>query len=274
MEKYCFINGKIIPTSNALLEVCDIGLLRSYGIFEVLRTYSLKPFLLEKHLDRLESSARFLGLNIPLNREEISETMDKLIDRFQGKEISLRIVLTGGRTNDGMDFNPESPTFIIIAEEFKSPEKLVYEKGVALFPVEHQRIFPGIKTLNYLFPIKIKKEADGKGFFDLLYLSKGKVLESSTSNFFIIKNDTLVTPAKDVLMGITRGFVIDIAKKEFKIEERDIAVEEINTADEAFITATNKEIIPVTRIGDTAIGSGLIGKKTKELIKLFKNNVN
>ena len=96
------------------------------------------------------------------------------------------------------------------------------------------------------------------------------VLESSTSNFFIVKGGDLITSADGVLMGITRGFVIDIAKDSFGVEERPIKFDELAMTDEAFITATNKEILSVTRIGDLTIGSGSVGAATKELMSLFK----
>ena len=271
MKKYSFFNGKIEPLLK--VSVDDIGFLRGYGVFEVLRTYSLKPFLLERHLNRFESSARFLGLEVIPSRKEILDAIRELILMFSGKEVSLRIILTGGRTPDSLSFNPASPTFLIIAEDFVGPDDDLYEKGVHLFPVEHQRIFPEVKTLNYIFPIKTKMDLEGMGFFDLLYTSNEMVLESSTSNFFIVKRGNLITSSDGILMGITRGFVIDIAKDSFGIEERPIKFDELTEADEAFITATNKEILPVTKIGDLTIGSGLVGAVTKELMSLFKERV-
>ncbi len=273
MKKYCYTKGKIFDISEVSSGVDDIGFLRGYGVFEVLRTYSSKPFLLEGHLNRFEVSANFLGLNHLPSREEISKAMDELISKFSGKEISLRIVATGGQTSDGMTFDSSSPTFLIIAEEFIGPNDEVYEKGISLFPVEHKRIFPRAKTLNYIFPIKIKRDIEEKGFFDLLYTSNGKALESSTSNFFIIKGDVLITPKDDILMGLTREFVIDSVKDHFQVEERDIDFSEIGLADEAFITATNKEVIPVIMVGEEIIGTGFVGDKVKTIMNLFKNKV-
>lgn len=255
------------------MSVDDIGFLRGYGVFEVLRTYSSEPFLLERHLNRFEGSARLLGLEGIPSRKEISDAIRDLISMFSGKEVSLRIVLTGGRTPDGLSFDPASPTFLIIAEDFVGPDDNLYEKGAHLFPIEHRRVFPEAKTLNYIFPIKTKRDLEGRGFFDLLYTSDGTVLESSTSNFFIVKGDKLITSADGVLMGITRGFVIDIAKDRFGVEKRPVKFDELKTADEAFITATNKEIIPVTMVGDLTIGSGSVGAVTKELMSLFKERV-
>ncbi len=273
MEKQCFFNGEIKPLSDISLRVDDIGFLRGYGVFEVLRTYLSKPFLLERHLDRFESSAGILGLSRIPSRDDVSAAIDRLITKFSGKEVSLRIVLTGGPTPDGISLDPSSSTFLIIAEEFVGPEDKVYDVGIALFPVEHRRVFPRAKTTNYVFPIKTKRDSEEKGFFDLLYTSDGIVLESSTSNFFLVKDDKLITPKDDVLMGTTRGFVIEIARPHFQVEERVVSIDEIGSSDEAFITATNKEIIPVIRVGDTAVGSGKVGETTKKLTNLFKERV-
>ena len=271
MKRYYFFNGKI----GDFLEVSanDIGFLRGYGVFEVLRTYSSKPFLLDKHLERLENSAQILGLDYP-PRKDISDGIQRLIFRFPNTEVSLKIVLTGGQMLGDFSFDPHSPTFLIIAEKFVGLDDRVYRKGISLFPVEHQRVFPRAKTLNYIFPIKMKRDINEKGFFDLLYTLNDKILESSTSNFFIVKGNTLITPIDDLLLGITRGFVIDIAKDCFDVEERDVTFKELEMADEAFITATNKEIVPVTKIGDLVIGSGLVGDITKKLMTLFKDRVN
>ncbi len=273
MEKQCFFKGEVRPLSDVSIRVDDIGFLRGYGVFEVLRTYSFKPFLLDRHLDRLESSAGILGLSRIPSRDEISAGMDRLIAKFPDKEVSLRIVLTGGTTPDGISLDPSSSTFLIVAEEFIGPDDKVYDSGVTLFPVEHRRVFPRAKTTNYIFPIKAKMESEERGFFDLLYTSDGTALESSTSNFFIVKDNKLITPKDDVLMGTTRDFVIEIARPHFRVEERVVSVDEIDVADEAFITATNKEIIPVIRVGDTVVGSGTAGKTTKKLINLFKERV-
>ena len=268
MNKYCFLNGEIIDSESACVPIDDIGLLRGYGVFEVIKTYNKKPFLLSEHLDRLEASANYLGITIPNNREEIVEIIDKLIGMSFGSEFLVRIVLTGGRSVSGMDFNGHNPNFFITLADVPVKNEEQYTNGVSLCLVEHQRFFPTVKTLNYVFPIKLKQDIKD-GYFDFLYHFNGYVLESPTSSFFLVKGDKIITPKDNVLMGVTRGFVIKIASEMFQVEERDVLLEEINSADECFITATNKEVLPVVKIDDIVIGNGLVGEKTKKIIEKY-----
>lgn len=268
MSKYCFLNGEIVDSNSASLPVDDIGLLRGYGVFEVIKTYNKRPFLLKEHLDRLDASASFLRINIPFKREEIIKAIDKLISISDGNEFLVKIVLTGGRSVGDMDFNSDTPIFFIILTDAPVKNEKYYANGVKLCLVEYQRFFPTVKTLNYVFPIKLKQDIKD-GYFDLLYHFNGRVLESPTSNFFLIKGNKLITAKDNVLMGVTRGFVIRFASEMFETEERDVLLEEINSADECFLTATNKEILPVTQIDDIIINNGLVGEKTKKIIDKY-----
>ncbi len=269
MKKYCFQNGKIVPLSEAFISPDDVGFLRGYGVFEVLRTYNSKPFLVDWHLDRFESSAEMLDIEKIPSRQEINNHLEELTELFSGNEVSLRIIATGGRTQDSFTPNREEPTFLIIAEEFVDLDSRVYQEGVTLYSVEYKRSLPEAKTLNYILPIKIKTEKEKEGFFDILYRSDGLVLESSTSSFFIVKDGKIITADKDILKGITRRFLIKIA--DLPVEERPVRFEEITSADEAFLTATNKEIVPVVGVDEIKIGDGKVGVITQRLMKLFKD---
>ena len=177
----------------------------------------------------------------------------------------------------GMEFN--SSTLLILVDELKNLPANVFKKGIKLISFEHKRIMPEVKTLNYIPVVKLfSGEMKKQKAFEVLYTYSNRVLECSTSNFFIIRKNTIITPKNNILIGTTRDLVIKLAKKEFKVEERDIKISELKTADEAFITATNKEIIPVVKIGAQKIGGGKpttergkVGKNTKILMKLFKN---
>ena len=107
-----------------------------------------------------------------------------------------------------------------------------------------------------------------KKAFDILYTQNGFLLETTTSNFFIFKKDKLLTPKKNILIGLTRNFVIKLAKNKFKVEERDIDLKELERAEETFIASTTKEILPVVKIDNKIIGNGRVGKKTKYLMDL------
>lgn len=262
-----------MPFSEARVSPADIGLLRGYGVFEVLRTYNGKPFLFDDHMNRLRRSAEKMNISVPYSCDEIRETINRLMKKNEVSEAYIRVLITGGETGGGILYDPQIPTFIILTEDPDKIDEKYYKEGAHLVTVEHERVFPDIKTTNYAVAVKNLPLIREKGALDILYTLKGKVMESSTSSFFIVKKGTLVTPKDGVLPGITRKFVLEMAKGVFPVEERDILLPELKEASEAFITATNKEIVPVVKVDDTVIGSGTVGETTTSLMSLFREKV-
>lgn len=251
----------------------DLGVLRGYGVFDVMKTVNGKIFLFEEHFKRLSDSAFYLGVELPLKKEEIEAVIKKLILKnkiSKDKEASIRIVLTGGRSADAMHFDPKTPTFYIMVSEFKPLEESLYKKGIKLATVNRGRDIAETKTTNYIIAVKnINERQKKEKFFEILYVSKEVVLEAATSNFFVFIGDKLIVPKDNILRGITRSLVIKLASKEFEIEERELKVGELSLASEAFIAATNKDIVPVVQIDDKKIGNSKPGKNTKRLMKIF-----
>lgn len=266
---YCYVNGKIIPEKDAFLSVRDIGVLRGYAVFDVMRTYGKTPFLLHEHFARLERSAAALGLRVPFSEKKFAHVIRELCEKNGCTNAMIRTVITGGETKDGMHFRRNAQSVFIITAPIHALSKNTYEQGVVLETLEHHRELPHAKTTNYITAITWHNAPRIKPVFDALYVWKGKVLEATTSNFFIVKGDTLITSKRDVLHGITRNTVIALARKTIRVAERDIAVRELKTADEAFLTATNKAIVPVVMIDGKKIGSGKPGKRTKALMSAF-----
>lgn len=272
MAKYCYLNGKILPFAKASLPLNDLCVLRGYGVFDFLRTYNGKPFLLNEHLTRLRNSAREIGLTLPLSLSKLKNIIDQLLKKNGHEESYIRIVLTGGPTNDGI--TPSSPTLFILTDKLKPVPASLYKKGIKLMTHEYLRDLPRAKTTNYIEAVRLQKKKQRVGAFEILYVAEGKILECTTSNFFLFRGPTLVTPKNDVLIGTTRNVVIALAKKHCTVEERDILLSERETANEAFITATNKEILPVVKIDNRVIGNGKVGPNTNLLLRLFREYVN
>ena len=274
VSSFCYFNGKIVSANESLIHPDDLGVLRGYGVFDVMKTVNRKIFLFDEHFKRLNDSADYLGVKLPAKKSEIEEAIKKLISKNKIKQASIRIVLTGGRSADAMHFDSNTPTFYILVSEFKPLEEGLYKKGVKLAMVEHSRDVAEIKTTNYVEAVKaINKLQKKEKFFEILYVSNGLMLEASTSNFFAFIGDKLVAPKDNILKGITRNLVIKLAKKEFKVEERELKKEELNLMTEAFIAATNKDIVPVVQIDDKKIGEGKPGKNTKRMMELFEEFV-
>ncbi|HEY4514432.1 MAG TPA: aminotransferase class IV [Candidatus Paceibacterota bacterium] len=272
MRTFCYLNGKILPLEKASVSVYDIGLLRGFAIYEALVTYNRKPFQLDDHLTRFRRSAKSLALKIPDSDSKIRATINELVRRSipKNKEAIIRFILTGGKAIDGIDYEYEKPTFYILVEDFNELPKKYLENGCSLIMFEQQRQFAESKTTNYIQAVLLQKARKKGGALEILYVSNGKVLEASTSNFFIVKNNTVITAKSGILKGITRKVTIDLAKSHFPLKEREIKVKELYSADEAFITSSFKDVVPVVKIGSRRIGNGKVGPVTKEIMRLFK----
>lgn len=276
---YTYFNGKIAPQDTIGLPLDDIGALRSYGMNEVLRTYHHEPFLFELHMDRLFRSAEIMNIKIETSREEILKAMRELVSLNikEDEEGSIKLVLTGGVSSDALCFNPSTPSLYILVCPFKALSPEVYSKGVKVITLEHQRPFPEIKSLNYITAIMAQKEKNQKGALEVVYYDKGLMLEAATSNLFIVKDGIIITPAKNVLKGITRHSALEIARCLSEVQERDVTVEEMFNADEFFLVATNKDIVPIIQIDEQLVGKdtnrGKIGPITQQMINLYKEYV-
>ncbi len=276
MTLYCYLNGKIIPLKKAGIDLYDVGLLRGFGVFDVLRTYNGRPFLIKEHLSRFEESSKILGLKAPLPQRKIAEIIKKLLHKngiSRKREAVIRIILTGGKTRDGLSYDIKTPTLFILVEKFINLPAHFYTNGIKLITHDYQREYPLAKTLNYIPALKLQSIRQKSGAFEILYVHNDKALEGTTSNFFIFKKNNLITPKENILLGVTRNSVIKIARKKFNVKEENIPLSLLNSADEAFITATNKDIVPVIKINDKIVGSGRVGKNTKYLMALFREYI-
>lgn len=269
-KRYCYFNGKITALDKIKISPYDLGILRGYGVFDAMCTKNGKPFLLNDHWKRLQNSARELNLKIPVSRKEFQEIVTKLLKLNGFKKSYVRTILTGGISKDA--FTPcGKETFFILMERFCPLPSSVFSKGANIITLEYQRDFPRAKTTAYIIALKKQKLKEKKKSLEIVYLKRGRVLEASTSNIFIVKNKVLVTPKDDILLGTTRNLIVKLARQDkLKILERKITLKELFSADEVFLTATNKDIVPVVKVDGKKIGDGKVGKITKELMKIFQ----
>ena len=267
-----YLNGKFLDEKEAKISVYDLGLLRGYAVFDFLRTYNQKPFYLDDHLKRLLNSAKLIGLkhnyNLKFLRKITLQTLKKNIQK--GLEYNIRIILTGGNSEDFI--TPSKPNLIVMITPLKKLDEKLYQKGGKLITKISERILPQAKTIIYTSAVKFMQEAKKQGAVEVLLLDKDKkILECTTSNFFAVIDGKIITPPTEkVLPGITRKIVINLAKKlKISVVERDIHFNEIKKFDEAFITASNKEILPIIQIDNFKINSQP-GPITKTLMSQFK----
>lgn len=264
-----YVDGEWVHPDQARISLNDMAVLRGYSAFEALRTYDRRPFHLSAHLERLYHSAEIIDLAIPYTRAEITSVVEESIARNAYRHASVRMLLTGGESEDGVTASGQPRLIVMIsALAERDPER--FTRGYRLITSRLQRETPEAKTSNYTSAVRALKEATRLGADDALFVNeRGQVQEATRSNFFIFHGDTLVTPRAGVLLGITRTVVLDLALDRFAIEERPILLEELALADEAFVTSSSKEITPVLQIDEQIISTGKPGPRTTELEQRF-----
>lgn len=279
-----YIDGEFLPKAEAKVSVFDHGLLYGDGVFEGIRSYNGRVFKLDEHLERLYDSAKSIMLQIPISIETMKETVLETLRRNHLTEAYIRLVVTRGVGDLGLDPDKcPKPSIIIIADKIVLYPQKFYEDGLEIVTVSVRRnyaeaINPRIKSLNYLNNILAKIEGKQAGAEEVLMLNReGYVVECSGDNIFWIKNETLVTPPGHIgiLEGVTRNSVIGLARESgMKIEERVFTRHDLYIADECFLTGTAAEVIPVVKIDQRTIGDGQPGKITQRLISAFRQYAN
>lgn len=274
-----YISGKWVEEEDAVISVFDHGLLYGDGVFEGIRIYNSRVFLLEEHIDRLYDSAKAIALEIPMSKNEMVEAVAETCRANQLAEGYIRLVVTRGKGSLGL--NPylcADPEVIIIAAKIQLYPRELYENGLKIVTVgtirnHPEAINPRIKSLNYLNNVLAKIEAINAGCMECLMLNhKGEVAEASGDNVFAVRNGTIITPPSScgALEGLTRNKVIELAAEAgFVVQERVMARYDLYVADEVFLTGTAAEIISVVEIDKRKIGSGTPGVITGKLADLY-----
>ncbi len=272
MKKYCYINEKIVEEKNACISPYDLGILRGYGVFDFMcTTKDNKPFLLHDHWMRLKRSADELQLTLPINKKEFTAIVNTLIQKNPYENPAIRSVLTAGVSKNGITL-PKKPTFYILIHDITKllPKKQFYKNGASIITHEFSRDNHASKTTNYIEAIKKQKEKNRRNAIEILYLDKKNILECTTANIFIIKNNELFTPKDDILSGITRKLVIKLAKKNnISVHEQKITKKQLFDADEVFITGSAKNILPITKVDSQKIGNEKPGQLTQKIHELY-----
>jgi branched-chain amino acid aminotransferase len=271
MDKSAFwyVDGCWMHPNEATLSINDVAVLRGYSAFESLRTYNRRPFHLEEHLERLYRSARLIELDIPYTRRAITEIIREIIVRNTYIHASIRVLITGGYSDDGV-MPSGKPVLAVLITPLAERDMERFARGIKVITSRLERTTPGAKTANYVAAIRSLKEAARRHAADALFVNEqGHVLEGTRSNFFIFRGDVLITPREGILLGVTRNTVIRLAQGRFALEERPVQLEELSQANEAFLTSSSKEITPVVQIDDLVIGDGKPGPRTYELEQRF-----
>ncbi len=254
----CWINNTIVPLDEARISVMDHGLLYGDGIFEGIRFYSNKAFLLETHLKRLAASAKAIALTLPCSITEINTIIQSVINQYEQPQGYLRLIVTRGKGSLGI--NPAQcthPELIIIASPLLMSDEQTRSQGIRAIIASTRRIpadcfSPQIKSLNYLNSILARIEANHAGVEEAIMLNQqGFITEGTVDNIFIVHSGEVYTPPAidGALAGVTRELIITLATDAgIKTHEKTLAAYDIYTADECFLSGTGAELIPVKEV--------------------------
>ena len=280
MSQKIFMNDRLVSREEATVSVYDHGLLYGDGVFEGIRVYGSKVFLLQEHVDRLYESALAIRLEIPMTPQAMFDAVTETVKANEIVDGYVRLVVTRGAGSLGLDIRrTENPQIIIIADTITLYPEEIYENGMELITASTLRNHPGalsprIKSLNYLNNILAKVEGTDAGTLEALMLNhKGEVAECTGDNIFIIKDGVIKTPGPEagILEGITRNTVMKLAR-EAGHEVREVALtrHDIFVADECFLTGSAAEIVAVVSLDGRKIGTGKPGETTLDLRRRFQ----
>ncbi|MBN2484408.1 MAG: aminotransferase class IV [Bacteroidales bacterium] len=262
-----FKNGVYAPVNDITIPVDNIGVNRGYGAFDFFGVINNKPFFLNRHLDRFFRSLELLRLKIDFSRQQVEAYIEEVIKQNNTGDFFMKLFAIPLNSDTAPSLNCG---FYIVPVSFMPFGKEIYVNGCSLITKEYERFAPEAKSTNYLPLIYWHNEICTAGAIDVLYHSNGTIKETSRGNIFIVKNNIVSTPGSDILRGISRSIVIDIAKSaNLRVKEKPVSLDELFTSDEVFLTSTTKKVLPVVKIDGKTIYSGLVGPVTKMLMNEF-----
>jgi len=277
------VNGQVFDEEHAVVSVFDHGFLYGEGVYETMRTYNGQPFLFDRHMRRLRTSAAMLALPVPVTDDELSRRCrdtTRAAGLGERDEAYIRILVTRGEGE--LSYDPAAcPTssIVVIVKPLEETPRDVYERGVTVSLVSIIRNHPGtvnplIKSNNLLNNALAMQEAVRRGSFEgIMRNYRGELAEGTQANFFVVKNAAALTPPLDagLLAGITREFVFEVGREiGVPVREAVLKDQDLLGADEAFLTSTTREVVPIVRVDDTEIGTGKPGPVTLALLQAFR----
>lgn len=272
MPLFQYFNGEISPIDTALFKTNDLGLLRGYGLFDYFRTYNGIPFRWDDYWQRFENSAKLLKLQLTVTKEETTKILADLHAMSGEQEVAFRFVLTGGYAPDSV--HVVAPNFLIRTETLPQDNPAGRLKGIKVLPYEYVRDLPEVKSTNYVHMVLMADKMKEQQAADLLFYKDGEVSELTRSNLFLIKDNVLITSEANILKGVTRKVIMELAQPFFEIQVRKVTYDELMNADEVFTTSTTKWVMPIVQIGNHIVGNGEAGRKSLFLQGLFVDLVN
>jgi len=270
MAGIAWVNGKLLLPDQPVISPLDRGFLYGEGLFETMRVYSGKVFLLSQHLDRLFAGATELDFTPP-DRNYITQAVEQALAASGLADASVRLTVTPGTA-------PSSPTLVILVRALALPPRELYERGCLAVSVPAARVgataLRRVKSLNYLANLLAQREARRRGAHEAILVDPdGCIVEGAMRNIFAVIAGELVTPplSRGLLPGITRAAVLEIAEKQkLRWSERDIPLTEVYRAEECFLTSSLAEILPVASVDGRCMAATVPGAITEALTDAYR----
>lgn len=252
-----WLNGEFLSPGEARVPALDAGFLFGDGLFETLRTYGGRPFLLRAHLERLCAGARALDIPLP---SELDNVACAVVARSGLPDCTVRLTVTRGVAGAG------TPTVLVTALPLRAWPARVYEEGARagwLWPRSAGRPGPSVKSTSYQWALLGRREAEARGWNEGLFLDGAgtHVTEGSATNLFAVVDGNVWTPPVEAcLPGVTRAEVLRLARQEgMAVREAPLPVDVVSRADEVFLTSSLAELVPVTQLDGKPVGRGAPG---------------
>jgi branched-chain amino acid aminotransferase len=276
-----WIDGQLVPAEDACISVYDRGFRSGEGVFETFRAYGRHVFRLDAHLERATRGAGFLGFTLDpaLLAEAVTATADVNLDVLEGRDSVVRLTATPGRLDATAPFpgRPVGAPTVVVTSHPLEVEPRVYAEGLRAAVVPWARELPDVKAVSYVAATVARAHARDQGADEALLTDPaGGVLEGASSNVFALVEGRLVTPptSAGLLAGVTRGVVLEVAADVgVPVRERHLTVDELAGADEAFLTATTREVVPLVAVDGRSIGDGRPGPVTARLHEAYRDAV-
>ena len=280
MGFFASVNGIVTPAEEARVSVLDNGFTFGDSVYETLRTYAGRPFEWGRHLRRLRASAGRLGFDIPLSNGDLLARLDAVLAPAANPESYIRIIVSRGLGDISYHFDTvKGPTVVIAVKPCVSYPEWHYTQGIPVSLVSVRRnhpqaLDPAIKSSNLLNNVLALREAQARGAEEALLLNqRGEIAEGASTNVFIVRDGTVITPVLEagILAGITREVVLEIARAlSLPVREDVLRPEDLMDADEAFLTSTTREVVPIRTVDGRPVGPGQPGPVTTRVLEAFR----
>ncbi|QHS21659.1 D-amino-acid transaminase [Virgibacillus sp. MSP4-1] len=268
-------NQEFIQRDDAKTDIEDRGYTFGDGVYEVIRVYNGAFFMLKEHLDRLQFSLTETAIPYDTDSEDLGTLLNQLVSKNQIKNGAIYLQITRGIAPRSHPYPKQTPPQLYAYPIPVSSPVDAQQNGVSVTLLEDKRwLRCDIKSLNLLYNVMAKQQAKENGYFEaLLYRDEAHITEGSSSNFFAVKDGTVIThPANNyILNGITRLAVLQVCDQlGIPLKEKELRIRDLESIDEAFLASTTSEVVPITEIDQQKVGDGKSGEITSRILEGFK----